>query len=150
MGSLRESFKTDVEAVNKGITVELLANPNNDEGKTIPKFKLARYSHQNKEFAKLLRKIHDNCMKKYGVVSIDKLTPTQSAEMDLEIFLETVLKGWENFQPDEDGVNLEYSKENARRIFSDESWFDLYTRLQKEASEKDNFSQVIAEASAKN
>lgn len=150
MVSLRESFKTDLESANKGITVELSANPNNDEGNTVPSFKVARYSMQNKEFAKAVRKVNDNALKKYGVLSLEKLRPEQSREMSLEIFVEAVLKGWSNFQPETDGVNLEYSKGNAKEIFGDEAWFDLYERLQKESMAQDNFSKELAEASAKN
>jgi hypothetical protein len=150
MGSLRQSFKTDIASANNGIVVQLMANPNNDEGKTIPTFRVARYSMQNKEFAKVVRKVNDNALKKYGVLSIDKLTPEQSKEMSLDIFVEAVLKGWDNFQPETDGVNLQFTKGNAKEIFSNEEWYDLYERLQKESMSQENFSKELAEASAKN
>lgn len=164
MTSLRKGFKTDLEAANNGIIVELAGNPNEDAvvetgdfgeetvkvPATIPRFRLAKYSVQNKEFTKVVRKIHDNALKKFGVISIDKLSPEQSREMNIDIFIESVLKGWENFQPDSDGVNLEFSKDNARKIFYDEQWLELFNYLEKESVSKKNFSKELAEAAAKN
>lgn len=164
MGSLRESFKTNINSANEGVIIALTENRNNDavveigqDGEekivkeaTYPSFKLSYYSKLNNEFAKVSRKINNDALKKYGVVSFDKLTKEQKDEIALEVFVQAILKEWENFQPEKDGVNLEYSKENAKRIFGDPAWMKLYDYLADKAGDHDNYNQEIVENSAKN
>lgn len=164
MGSLRESFQSEMSSVKDGIWIELSANPNKDAvietsefgeetikvPATIPRFKVSRWAHQNKDFSKYVRKHHEAALKKYGVISIDKLTEEQMEDVNLEIFLDACLKSWEHFQPYKDGEDFAYSKENAKLIMSDLAWWNLYHKIRGEAMIQDNYSKELADAAAKN
>lgn len=57
---------------------------------------------------------------------------------------------WRNFQPDDDGKVLEFSKDNARAIFGDPDWFDLRGDLAKRCGHADAYKTAQLRAEAKN
>lgn len=146
--SLKSAYKTDLSLINEGIEVKMNSEKNKDG--SVPIFILARKSGQNKNYIKAMNKSTDNLLSKYGVAEISKLSPEQDRDMTLSWFLDTILLGWENFEPNDDGVKLPYSKENAKNIFSDETWHDLYIFLSSESSKQANFSAELMESIAKN
>ena len=84
---------------------------------------------------------------------IPDFSSLQEAEADLfllEVFAETVLLEWRNFQPEDDGVNMESTRENIMAIFGSEDWSALYTLLNQKAKKVANFRQRSLQAQAKN
>lgn len=148
MGSLRDAFKTDIKSASEGIEIKLNQFKNEDE--TVPTFKIAIKSAQNKKWLERARKVNSTLIAKYGVTNPEDLTAEQDREADVQLFVETILLGWENFEPDEDNVKLPYNKENAMKIFNDMQWHFLYQRLNTESSKQENFSFKMLDKIAKN
>jgi hypothetical protein len=142
-----KSFKTDVKSVNEGIDIQLLDHKNSDG--TIPTFTVARMSSQNKKYMEAIRKFNDKKQNEIGILSLDKLTAEQTRELNIDTFVEAVLLGWKNVEFEE-GVKTPYSKENCRNILCSDEWFDLKERIDREASNKANYSASLLEKKAKN
>lgn len=145
---LKSVFKTNSEAANKGVDFKIMEAKNNDG--TIPTFKIARRATQNKEWMKKLLEINDSVLKEYNVLDVKDLNPDQNYEIDIKTFCKTLLMGWENVQPEDDGVNLQFSEENAIKFFSNRDWYDLYKRLDSEAANMENFKYSLMEKMEKN
>jgi len=137
--SLASRFKTDSKAANEGIWVEFEAN---DDG-SIPKFKISRMSSQNKVYQKSARK-HSKGLNSNGAVR--NISDEQFDEMTLDIFVDSILLGWENVQPKDDGKEYLYTKENAKALLSDPNWVDLYDELANIANSKESFKKKEEEA----
>jgi len=158
---LRSKFKTDTQACNDGSWIEFDDFPNNDavykeDGKTlktaatIPAFKMARKSSHNTKYAKIMRDVTEEVNTPDGVKKLDELTNEESQQVELDIFVSTLLIEWRNFQPDEDGVNLPYNIENARLIFGNPDWRDLRTTLSIMAGQAANYTHKKKETELKN
>jgi len=137
--SLRDDFKTDLDAVQNGIWVDFSANEDN----TVPKFKLCRMSDANKEYAKGLNRE----VKKMGRRNI---SDDEDQKISLELFCRHILIGWENVQLEDDGENLEFNFVNAVNLLSDPTYSDLYKRLRQESNEIENFQRRELEEDSKN
>ena len=148
MASLKKQFKTSSKSAVEGITVGYGDSVNADG--TIPKFKLARTSAQNDNYAKGVFQANDSLLKEYGVTEDKNLTPQQRKDAKIKLFCNTVLLGWENFYPEDDGVKLEYSKENAIAFFTNPDWYDFYEKLLLESLKQENFSSSLLENVTKN
>lgn len=141
-----KSLKVSAQAANEGVWVSMTKYPNSDG--TIPSFLLARVSKQNtKYFAGLRELTRDSEM------TIEGVSETM-ADMDdgaiAELFAKTVVLGWKDFQPEDDGFVLEYSVENAKALFLNPDWQDLYDMLSEKARNAATFRAKATEAAAKN
>ena len=141
--SIKDRFKTNSDAANSGVWVEYDENADG----SVPRFKIARMSNQNKNYLKSVRK-HSKDVNKRGVVK--SLTDEKAKHLLLDIFCESVLLNWEHFQPDDDGVLLEYSKETAKEFFSKPDWLDFYDDLTELSTEVSTFNKEKTEEEAKN
>lgn len=146
--SLKTKFKTDSNAARDGVWFDFSAHPNADG--TIPGFRLARSSKHNKKYIAAVRKHTEKYQTEEGVVSLEDITEEQSDRMLLEVFIDTILLEWRNFQPDDDGKDLPFSRDNAMFIFASDDWADLYADLTDKAKKAANFRQKSLEAQAKN
>lgn len=140
-------FKTSPKLVNEGIKIAVKEWGNTDG--TIPVFTVRRASMQNKAYAKAIRELNDKVLLKYGVASTDDLTDAQNEEIDLDVFIDAVLVGWENLEI-EDGVKYEYSRENAVALFSNEELFDVTSRIKVGASLSKGFNPDLVSKITKN
>ena len=145
--SLARKFKSSSKSANEGINITLEDCINTDG--TIPTFKVRRNSMQNKLYAKAIMELNDKALAKYGVTSIDQLTPEQNEAEDLGVFIDAVLVGWENVEL-EDGIKFPYSKENAITLFSDPDWYDLMIKIKVGASSVKGFSADLVSKITKN
>lgn len=131
-----ETFKTDAEAERVGVWKEF---PANTDG-SIPAFRIARMAASNPEYQKRL----EAAAKKYRVeMTLDVFTESQAFEPMLEVFVDTILVDWRNVQ-DPAGNDIEYTKENAKRLMRDLP--DLYTLLREYASRISSFRDADIEA----
>lgn len=143
--SLKSAFKTNSAAANEGVWVDLTSHPNKDG--SIPGFLLARVSKQNKKYQAALREVtRDAGTTVEGLPDITNIEDGKLAE----VFAKTVVLNWRNFQPEDDGVNLEYSTENAVSVFANSDWADLYDYLVSKAQAAATFREKATEAAAKN
>ncbi|PCI27883.1 hypothetical protein COB55_04910 [Candidatus Wolfebacteria bacterium] len=137
--SLRDDFKTDLDAVQNGIWVEFSQNKDG----TYPKFKICRMSDANKEYSRALNRE----VKKMGRRN---LSEEEDKRITLELFCKHIMIGWENIQLNDDGENLEFNFLNAVNLLKDVAYSDLYQRLRVESNEIENFQREELEEDAKN
>jgi len=157
---LRSKYKTNTKACNVGSWIEFNDFPNNDaeyddkgnvtKAATIPAFKMARKSSHNAKYAKTMREVTKEVNTANGVKQLDELTEEESEQVELDVFVSTLLIEWRNFQPDEDGVNVDYSEEKAREIFGNPDWRDLRTTLSIMAGQAANYAYKKKEVEIKN
>lgn len=134
--SLRDKFKSDPELSANGVWFYYKDQPNKDG--SIPGVKLARISAANPRYMKL---VSDAADANSGKVPDDK---------EDAIFVDGVLLDWANMQPNDDGVNLEFNRENALQLIGDKSWLDLRNDWRGKAVDIANFRAKELEARAKN
>lgn len=145
--TLASMYRTDTHAVTDGVWHDY---PANTDG-TVPGFKLARTSRQNKRWAKALR-AH---AKRFTDDEGRPITPTDETEDDAhkalqQVFFDAVLLEWRNFQPNDDGVAVPYSRQAAAAILGSDEWFDLYSDLNDRAAKAAYYRQKTVELEAKN
>lgn len=146
--SFKSKFKTSTKHANEGVIISYKGDANSDG--SVPEFKVARLSSQNVQYLKKLRNFNEEILKKYGVTDPTKISVEQDKEFTLDLFIETVLIGWKNIQPEDDGVDMLFSKENAKKLLSDPDWTDLYIDLREQAGKQENFSALLLEQVIKN
>jgi hypothetical protein len=144
--SLKSKYKTDVSAAREGVWVEFEANSDG----TVPAFRLARMSNHNRKFALAFRE----AVKKYaqgdGATDFGGLDEDTDTRISQDLFFETVLVDWRNFQPEDDGVAIEYSPQAARDILGEPDWSDLFVELNLKARDAANYRHKTLQAEAKN
>lgn len=136
--SLRSQFATNSKSEIEGIAVKYAPN---DDG-TEPTFIVARAGGNNKEYSKTFEKVTRPYRR-----TMDSMPPEQAKNILMDIFVESILKGWEHVQ-DENGVELPFTKENAIALFKDLP--DLYADLSEKSSGMALFKQEALDAEAKN
>lgn len=135
-----QSWKTDGKKESEGVEVQFEAN----EDGTIPTFTICRMGDSNKEFAKML----DQLTKPYRrQMQLGTLPKSKDAEIFMEVFVCTVLRGWSNVQ-DENNNIIPFNKENAIKVFTDLP--EIYKELQANSSNLALFRVDALEAEAKN
>lgn len=143
--SLKSSFKTNAAAANEGVWVDFTSHPNKDG--TIPGFLLARVSKQNKRYQAAIREVtRDTGLTVEGLPDVSGIPDGALAE----VFANTVVLDWRNFQPEDDGFALPYTKDAAVQIFTDPNWADLYDHLVSKAQAAATFREKATDAAAKN
>lgn len=144
MSGLRKQFKTDPVKEVEGVAIEL-HEAQNDDG-SIPTFILSRMGGSNKAYSKAL----DTAMRPYRRQMELKTFKNETAEVVVKsVFVDIILKGWKNVQ-DDNGVDIEFSKEAALALFDEEGMQDLYSRLQVEANEIANYLLAAREVDSGN
>lgn len=138
--SLKSKFKSDPSLAREGVTFKYEANSDG----TVPEFKLARSHKQNKKYLKALRRIGEQ------KGDIESLSDEEQQKLLLDVFCETVLLGWSNFQPEDDGKAVPFTPDTAKAILGSEEWVDLYDDLATKASDAANFRFKALQAQAKN
>lgn len=140
-----KKFKTSTTAANDGVLFILGKNSDGSEYG----FRLGRMTNQNAAYAEAQNEFVEKNSTN-GQFDISNLTEEQAEAIQLKIFVDTVLKGWQNLQLEDDGKALEYNRENAMALFSDPDWRDLYHELRSRAMKADNFRHAEAQKTAKN
>ncbi len=140
--SLYKQFKTNSQKEVDGIRIKFDEVVNEDG--TTPVFIISRMGKGNKPYQKNL----EARVRPYRrQIELNTLANETSEKVFLNVFVDTILKGWENVQ-DENNVEIPYTRENAIRVMSDLS--DVYERLQEESKIASNFRDLNLEADGKN
>jgi len=138
--SLYKNYATD--SVKEQTGVPITFEPNDDG--TIPTFICSRIGESNKEYTKALR----HATKPYErQIALKTLPQEKDAEIYLNVFVDTILKGWSNVR-DETNVDMPFNKANAKKLLTDLP--DLYTELKNQAGEAALFHKYGLEDEAKN
>ncbi|HWV46423.1 MAG TPA: hypothetical protein VN039_10475 [Nitrospira sp.] len=138
--NLYEQFETNSQCETDGIFIDY--GPNS-KGKNI-RFKLARAGGKNIQFAKAMEKYSKPHRR---MIELGLLAPSVAEGIMRTVFIESVLKGWENVE-DRAGAELPYSPEAADALFTELP--DLFTNLNELARDASNFREELLKADVKN
>lgn len=142
--SLKSLYKTDPTANTGGVWINHAKNSDGSQ----TRFKLSRMSQAlNKKFAK---EIETRTRPYRREIELNTLDKDVNDEIMLDVFIASILLDWEHVQPDDDGNELSYSTENAKRLLGDPEWADLYDDLRERARDAANFRTAALESEAKN
>lgn len=141
--SLFSQFKTNSSKEAEGFWFEDTGVVNAD--KTVPGFLLARASRGNPKFAKATEAVSKKFKRQ---LENDLLSNDAALQINKALFLDTVLLGWRNVQPADDGVELPFTRENADWLIAELP--DLYDLLEAAARKASNFRDAEVEDDAKN
>lgn len=107
-------------------------------------FLIARAGGENEDFLKTAGKR----FKPYQAALAAETMPKELArDLVIDVFVDTILKDWRGVF-DRDGVELPFSKENAKRLLRDLP--NLFAALQAESQKQGNFRRANVEEAAKN
>ena len=146
--SLAKKFKTDTNAANDGVWFDFPDAPNDD--KTVPGFKLARKTSQNKAYSRAMREFTKDHTTAEGVADFSALSEEEAERVELDVFVGALLLDWRNFQPNDDGKAAAFSKDAAKAIFGDPDWQDLYKDLVRKCGQATAYRAAQLKAEAKN
>lgn len=134
--SLFKIFKTDPKLEADGILIDY----GNDEKTGKPmRFRVARMGPSNQRFAK----ITDQRMKPYRrQLQTETMDLKLAEKLMMEIFVDTILLGWENITGDKGG-ELVFNRENAIELFT--ALPDLYNDLREQAQKSALFREEVLE-----
>lgn len=144
MSGLFKAYKTDASKEVSGVRIEF-AEAQNDDG-TIPTFILSRLGKSNTAYTKAMEAETRPYRRQ---MELGTMKNEVAEELFKKVFVNTVLKGWENVQ-DEDGKEIPFSPANALNLINAPGMGDFYERLQTEANLSANFRELAREAEAKN
>jgi len=145
---LRKTFKTDRDAEINGVEVEVSVNDHN--GLPI-KIRIARMSQGNKRYTKELNRVTKPHM---SAIQNDAMDNDLARKMLQEVFVDTILLGWDNLPKSEltgvatDTDELEFTRENALALFKELP--DLYDDWEARANRAAAFREKEREEEAKN
>lgn len=129
-------FKTDKNKLSDGIWVEL---PANKDG-SIPRVRARAAGDFNSEYERLQNKKVNKVIK---VLQFKGPAADAARERILkEMTAEYVFADWENMQPNDDGVNIEFNQQNVNDIVNDDEWKPLVNYIVGEVSSHDKFNDL--------
>lgn len=134
MPSTYQFFKTSEKLEQTGIVI--------DYGDF--RFRVARAGGANKEYQKALER-KTRPFKR--AIQADAFTNDQAIAVLREVYAETVILGWEGVT-DESGKPMEFSRENALKLFNDLP--DLFSDLMQQANNSALYREQLRGEDAKN
>jgi hypothetical protein len=138
--SLYKSFKADSTLEKTGVA---LLYGTNSKGASI-EITIARAGGANKQYSKTL----EHKTKPYRrMIQAGTMDQKVGEQIMREVYAETVILGWKNVE-DEDGNELEFTKENVVKVLNDLP--DLFRDIQEQANSLAVFRQESLDEEAKN
>lgn len=145
--SLSSQYKTNQTKAIEGVAITF---PANEDG-TIPTFYVARMNDSNPQYAARLAAVTKPFKRQ---IDAGTLPNEKAKELTKEVFLSTVLKGWENVKASDVTGNIDdegyagFTKAGAAMLMNNLP--DLYSELVTEASGIARFLADELESEAKN
>jgi hypothetical protein len=127
--SIYSSFKTDPNLETEGVEIIYNFKPEyQNDDKTWPTFTVKRAGGRNAKEYDLARERARRPFK--DKIAKNTMEDEDNLEILINAFLDAVLVTWKNFQ-DNQGQNVEYTVEHARKLFFDlpEFFYDLHQRV---------------------
>jgi hypothetical protein len=112
--SLKGRFKTSSVLVREGVWFDV---DENEDG-TKCRVKLRRSGRANPFWGPAFR---DHTAGK----DMETIPPEEDELITANVFAEANVVEWEHFQPEDDGVELEFSMDNVKSILTDPDWVEL-------------------------
>ena len=120
--SLKSKFKTSSSLVRDGTWFDVTDNSDGSKCRV----KLRRSGRGNPRWSAAFREhTKDRDM--------DAVTPEEDEIITASIFAEANVADWEHFQPEDDGTDLPFSFDNAKRVLEDPDWVELLKDWQNKA-----------------
>jgi hypothetical protein len=120
--SLKSRFKSNASAVRDGVWFDVIENKDGSKCRV----KLRRSGRGNPLWSVAFREhTKDRDM--------DAVTPEEDEVITANIFAEANVADWEHFQPEDDGVELPFSVDNAKLVLADPDWVELLKDWQAKA-----------------
>lgn len=141
MSSLYNSFKTNKQKENSGVAIKYAPN----EDGTTPTFWVGRMSDTNKRYQKVSKELYRPYRK--SKAAMKSLTDEVATDLLKKGFIKGCLRKWENVQ-DMNGNVLEFSEENAYKLFDDLP--ELLDNLMEQAMDISLFQDEQLEEEVKN
>jgi hypothetical protein len=141
MSSLFKNFKMDHDKELHGVKVTPASA--NEDG-TVPVFILARMGQMNQTYLKTLERITNPYKRQ---LELKTIAPDKADELMREVFVNSILLGWENVQGEEGSI-IPFSAANAIALFKQLP--DLYFELQTQSQNAALFRLEETESIAKN
>ena len=135
MNSLFRTFKTDPQMEKSGVWVDYGPNSKGNPQRVL----LARAGGANLDFSKALEVATRPYRKALQAGVLDKQI---QEELYKKVFVETVVKGWVNFE-DEDDQDLEFTSENVTSLL--DKLPELYADWQEQANRIAIFREELME-----
>jgi len=145
--SLRSQFGTNTAKETEGVVIQFGEN----DDKTIPGFHISRMSRANVRYTKAME-VATRPYKRQ--IELGTLPNDTSERIFLDVFVRTVLRGWENVLLSDVTGNVKdtgfatFSEDNARKLFSNLP--ELFEDLQQQAKSASLFKEEEMEADSKN
>ena len=111
--SLKSKFKSNSALINDGVWFDVVTNSDG----TKCRVKLRRHGRGNRHWLQAYRDRTAN-------VDTDNLSPEEDELLTADVFMDAIVVEWENFQPEDDGVNLT-DRDEMRVLLKDPDWVDL-------------------------
>lgn len=138
--SIFKQFKMDESKEQNGAEVKYGAN----EDGTVPTFHILRSVGSNQRYAKTLARE----VKPYKrLIALEALDAATSEKIMLNVFVDSVLVGWENVQNQKNEL-IPFTRENSMSLMKQLP--DLYADLQAQANNAALFRAESLEGDAKN
>jgi len=138
--SIFKTFKTDAKLETEGILIQY---GENSKG-AMEAFRIARAGGGNQRFEKTLTQRTKPYRRQ---IQTDAMDAKVSKRIFMEVFVDTVLLGWENIE-DENGNPLAFNRDNALDLFT--KLPDLFVDLAAQAGTQALFRAEVNEADAGN
>lgn len=142
--SLIKKYAANEKLESDGVWFDYKDDPNADG--SIPGFLVGRYSRLNKRFRKHSSALAEKHRDEIEDKSLDEATDDR---LGLELFIDGALFDWRNVQPNDDGVNLPYGRDNAIELLGNLAPH-LLDDLRKKANRASNYRAKELEKNAKN
>lgn len=126
--SLKDKFKADSSLVRDGVWFDLEKNADG----TRARVKLRRNGRGNPKWSTAFR-AHT------ADRDMEAVSPEEDELITAEVFAEANVVDWEHIQPEDDGVELPFSIENAKKLLSDPDWVSLLSDWQIKSNTIANF-----------
>ena len=143
---LRDKYTKAVEEQNKGAWIELTHEDEKNSDGTSPCFCVRKASFTNKKHLLAAMRVSKQYKKKNKYDDNELLG---DIDYGIDLFCETSLVDWKDFEPEEDGNKMDFNIKNAKKIFAQEIWYELYKALEEKLMEMDK-DEEDSEEDAKN
>jgi hypothetical protein len=130
MKGIKGRFKTSSALVKEGVWFDVAENSDG----SMCRVKLRRAGRGNPMWSAAFR-AHT------ADVDMENISPEEDEVITANVFAEANVADWEHFQPEDDGVEMEFSVDNARAILTDPDWVELLKDWQTKANRIADFQE---------
>jgi hypothetical protein len=121
--SLKKQFKSNAAKIQEGVWFALTTNSDG----TKCRVRLRRQGRSNRLWTAAFRERTKN-------MDMEKISVEEDEIITADVFVDSCVVDWENLQPEDDGVSLPFSEDNARVLLKDPDWNDLLKDWQAKAA----------------